>query len=449
MFSVIFPVVFQVLFLAAPSVSLAANKSEGAKETVTLDRAFQSAVLQSETLAEQDQMTLQAEEHVVQARGAILPSVHGEFTYLRQDASDDAFAREFSPTTQRALRISATQPLFRGLRELAALKGAKQLVQAQREARSQAVILLVGEVAQAFYTVLALEADRKNLNAELEIYDDRITDLRRRARIGESSSTDVVSVEAARTEVESQIKETAAQLETERESFAFLTGLDRGARLESTAASLATGATGLRSAKVAGPLDFYLARLEERPDIREAKARLEAANQDLLVAKRAYWPSADLLGNYHFVRPGGFLTGVDWDVQLTVTIPIYEGGILQSEVREATARRTQAELALARAKRQAETEIRTYHINFLANGERIGVLERSIELHRRNYQMVKRDYGRGLFNNIDVLVSLTSYRQARRALDRARYTTLVDLVRLRASVGILPGQDATTSPTAR
>jgi outer membrane protein len=196
-----------------------------------------------------------------------------------------------------------------------------------------------------------------------------------------------------------------------RENFAFLTGLARGVEL-----APAEGGT-----PKAESVDSYLGKIEQRPDVLDAIERARSADEGVSIAKGAHFPSIDFFGNYYFKRQSDVYKGIDWDVQAVLSLPIYAGGTIQSQVRESVFQRDQSELELDRLRRKAEQEVRTLHGKYLADLEAIIALERSLELSERNYQLLRRDYRRGLTRNLDVLQALISSEVVRRDLLRARY----------------------------
>jgi outer membrane protein len=137
---------------------------------------------------------------------------------------------------------------------------------------------------------------------------------------------------------------------------------------------------------------------------------------------------------------------VDWDVQLALTVPLYAGGSLQSQVREALSQSTQAELSTSQARRQAEQEIRAVYQSVVFDRSRLVALEKATESARKNYEVQRHDYRLGLVTNLDVLQALTAFQENQRALDRARYIAKLDYLRLEAAAARRPAAPGGTTP---
>ena len=412
---------------------LAALRHAVAAGALTLDDYFAQALVRSEVVATQSELIRQAEERYQQADAALYPTVSGvaSYTWLDKGAADTAM----SPTRQPLARLSATQPLFRGFREFAAVRQSQALVDAQGDDYQNARVQLFKDVAQNFYDVLTLEQELKNLDEQIGQYQQREKELQERVRIGRTRSGEVLTVQATISTLRAQVEQARTQLSTARDIFAFLSGLP--------------GTTPLRDTEAIptdpGALDDYLARVALRPDVKAAQRRQTAAQENISVARGAHLPSLDLNANRYLERTGS-LENVDWDVQLALTVPLYAGGSVQSRVREAQSQRTQAELATARARRLADQEIRSFYQTVALDRSRLAALEEATEAAKRNYETQRRDYRLGLVTNLDVLQALSTYLENQQALDRVRYNVKFNYLRLQAAAVRRPNVPEGTTP---
>lgn len=429
-----FDVAFPAIWIGALVLCLwAAARPVTAADALTLDEYFAQALARSEVVATQGELIQQAEERYRQAKSTLRPTIDGVASYTWQEAG--AINTSITPTRQPNARIAATQPLFRGFREFASMRQTQALVDAQGEDYRQARTQLFKDVAQNFYDVLALEQDLRNFDEQIGQNLEREKELRDRVRIGRSRSGEMLTVQSAIGTLRAQVEELQAQLAAAREAFAFLSGLPAATPLRDTEALPADLET----------IETYLARLELRPDVKAAQQRLTAARENISVARGARQPSLDLNANRYLERAGN-LKNVDWDVQLALTIPLYAGGSLQSQVREAVSQSTQAELGASQTRRQAEQEIRSVYQSVTFDRSRLAALEKANEAARKNYEVQRRDYRLGLVTNLDVLQALTAFQENQRALDRARYTAKLDYLRLEAAAVRRPATPETPNP---
>lgn len=401
-----------------------------AQAALTFKDSYEAALKHSETLASQEKLIDIAEARHRQATANILPSITGNASYIIQAIPSDPLAASFFPRTQPEVKLSLTQPLFRGLRELAALRQIEHQGESEKHEYAQATLNLCNDVAQAYYSVLAAEENVRNIKDQLTLYDERIGELVQRARAGTSQPTDLMTLRSSRAAVLSQLESSQASVASSRELFAFVTGLARDAELSSPNST----------APEAQPVTKYLSGIIERPDILAAQERLAAAEERIGVAKGGRLPSVSLLGNYYFVRQSDIYRGMNWDVQGSFSVPIFAGGAIEAQVRESVLARERAELELGRLRRQAEQQLRTLHGDYVAGLASISALEQSQQLAEKNYQLLRRDYSRGLTRNLDVLQALISAYEARRSLVRARLEARNSWVRLNTAAGKRPIQ---------
>ena len=425
-----------VLAVAVMALLVIAANPGHAAEALTLDEYFAAALKRSEVVATQGELIRQAEEHYKQANSALRPTVNGVASYTRQDPIPAGeLSTSTSPNRQSLAKLTATQPLFRGFREFAALRQTKALLGAQDQDYRNARAQLFMDVTQNFYTVLSIEQDLKNFGEEINQNIDREKELNSRVRIGRSRIGEVLSVQSTISTLRAQVEQLQGQLGTAREAFAFLSGLAPTTLLRDTEDLPAN----------LEPLDDYLARLELRPDVSASRQRLSAAQENTKVARGAHLPSLDLNANRYLERTGN-LKDSTWDVGIALTVPIYAGGLLQSKVSEAVSQRTQAELSASQVSRQAEQEIRSIYQSVVFDRSQLDALEKATESARKNYEAQRRDYRLGLVTNLDVLQALTAFQENQRALDRARYTSKLDYLKLQAAAVRRPAPSPETAP---
>jgi outer membrane protein len=406
-----------IIFLLHPSSLWAGQK-------LTLKDCFQAALKRSEILATQQELVVQAEENYNRAWGSILPTIEGSYSYFYRDAEGlSNSGNRANSAGQHTLKITADQPLFRGFREFAAIKAAKAFITAQKQARQWAGIQLYRDVAQAFYARLAVHKDLQVLDSELELYRKRIEELEQRRAIGRSRATEVLTVQAAQSILRAQREQVVGQLNVAKEVLAFLTGLDPNIPLDDTDV-------------VPASLEFlesYQAEIAARPDIKAAQKNVDAFNSKVSVAKGAYLPSADLIGNYYIDRPDREQRGT-WDVQIAVTIPIFTGRIISSNVETAKSQKRQSELQLSQVQRLALEDVHSLYHTLEADLAQLEALEEAFVIAKKNYEANVKDYQFNLVTNLDVLQALTAYQDTLRSLEKIRYAVKIDYNKLEAAV---------------
>jgi outer membrane protein len=129
------------------------------------------------------------------------------------------------------------------------------------------------------------------------------------------------------------------------------------------------------------------------------------------------------------------LKSVNWDVQLAVSFPFFQGGLVSAQVREAQALSHQWSLQLSEVRRKAEQEVRTFYQALVMDQKQTQKLSALVEVSRKNYEVQSQVYQNGLVTNLDVLQALSTYRVAIRQLDQMKRTYALDSVKLQAAIG--------------
>ncbi len=389
-----------------------------------LKEAFLSAVQQSEVIGIQKELQNQSEELEAQARGALLPNVGGAATFLQQATPNNVTGNTIYPSSQSTVKVTATQPLFRGFRDFAALRQKKDLSSAQTLALMNSARVLFNDVSNAYFNFLILEQEERNYQIELEVHRKRLKELEGFFKIGRSQLTDLLTVKASIASLEAQLENTRGQVENSKDILAYFTGWNRNFILVDDETPLVSPSD----------IRFYLSKIEGRPDVQTALANVKAYEEGIPIARGAHLPSLDLNGNYYLTRPG-VLSGANWDIQLALTVPLFQGGIIQSQIRQANSIARQYSLILSQTRRQAEQEIRTIYNSLRADTLQLGKLTELLKISKNNFETQSKYYRNGLVTNLDVLQSLNTYQEAKRQRDHQSFVVKLDTVKLEAATG--------------
>ena len=393
-------------------------------EGLDLEAAYQLALKRSEDLQIQEELINQADEKISQAKGAIFPTINGVGTFLKQDNSASA---PTAPSTQNTVKLNLDQPLFRGFRDFAYIRQQGKNLESVEALRDQAQIQLFSDVTQSYYNLITLQEDVRILKQQMEVNEKRLNELKNFRKIGRARDSDVLALDASIAALEATTESVRVQKESAWSVFYFLSGLsDRPALVDHDEVP-----------ETLKSLNVYLDSVESRPDIKALEDAAIAFESGITVARGAHLPSADFLGNYYFDRPG-VLAPVKWDVQLAVTFPIFQGGIIQSEVRQASSQFKQADLQLQKAKRQAREDIGLFYRQLMLEFTQEKKQNLASDLAVKNYQAQLKDSRLGLVTNVDVLLALSTAQDSLRLSNKIHYQIKIDYFKLLAATNESP-----------
>ncbi len=419
--------VFLLILIAVTEKGSGALGAENVSPGINLSAAYQAAVQKTEPVPIQQSLTDQADESVSQAKSYLFPTVTGVVSYEALQPLPVTSA--FTIPNQYFARFTVTQPIFHGLRDFAGLSGAKNQLLAQQRATDQARLSLYDTVAQAFYGVLSAEKDLMNLQILIDLTNKRVEELRARVKIGRSRVGEMLSAQAQVATLVAQKEGAQQTLDQARANFELATGLSADATLNDPGEELP---------EKPPSRDTYIQKIETRPDIASVKAQLAAAEDQVAYSWRGHLPALDFTGDYYLTR-NGYLQGSNWDLGLVLTIPIFQGGAIQSQYRQAIDKRKQQELLLAQTRRAALHQIQNAYVIYTNSISQNTALKDALDISEKNYNTQTHDYRNGLVTNLDVLDALNTFQTTKQQLDRTYFQAKAAQATLAAATGDVPG----------
>ena len=404
------------------------EKASSLKEMGFWD-VFTLAVERTELLASQHENIDQAEAQEQLAIASVLPQISISDTKNWQ-SNDYIFGSSNSLFTPlgNTIYLSGTETIFTGLNQVAALQGAgaaKSLTQYsfQQDARN-----LLLTLARSFYAVLQLENSLQSKQETEKLNEEILKQEQDWRAVGRSRNSDVLTTEAQLAQLKGDMEALHSQISIARDNFVILTGLDTNQVLKSEEPLPTPAPYEMKDA---------VAKLESRSDVLAAKAAVDLADAELLQAHGQHLPSLAFQGRYFLEQEGGSPTP-DWNVQLTASLPLFEGGGILAEERIAASKKRQAELQYSLAKRAALQDIRGAYSALATSLREVDAYSKALDAAQKDYEAVAHDRKLALNTNLDVLQSLTQLQTAQNNYNVAHYQTLINSIWLGVATGDLP-----------
>jgi outer membrane protein len=128
-------------------------------------------------------------------------------------------------------------------------------------------------------------------------------------------------------------------------------------------------------------------------------------------------------------------------IGLQLAIPLYQGGIVNSRVREALANEDKARQDLENAVRSAELAARQGYLGVTSGIAQVRALEAALVSNQSSLDSTRLGQEVGVRTQVDVLNAQQQLFSARRDLAQARYNYILSLLRLTAATGKLTEAD--------
>lgn len=395
---------------------------------LTLWDAYELALARSEIVAIQREQIEEAEAQFYKATGEAVGEVNFLMTRQFQDVQKRGGGSDVGSSImdvdRRERRFVIHQPLFRGFRALGALMGAGSLKKEQKEEWIRAKQLLFLDVGRAFYGLLREKRELETIEGIRLLFEERIQELRAREAIGRSRPSEVATARARLKTMEAEFARTQGTLKAARHLFEFLIG-------KAVDPSLLIEGEPLKDIE---NLETYLETLDSRPDVEAARQAVKTARQAVVIAQSGFWPEISM-EHTQYERREGFQSNMDWNLLLTVDIPIFKGGETWGLVKEARSRWKQAKFAYSLARRRAVLEVKQAYENWLSSLKEYRALEEALKASQENFLLQKEDYERNLVSNLDVLAALESLFDTRRQTNATRYQMKENYWNLQVAAG--------------
>jgi outer membrane protein len=122
-------------------------------------------------------------------------------------------------------------------------------------------------------------------------------------------------------------------------------------------------------------------------------------------------------------------------------VPIFNGGLTQSRVREALALRARAEQDLENTQRGVAQQVRASYLNVTSGIAQVRALEQALVSTQSQLDSTILGRDVGVRTSVDVLNAQQQVFQTRRDLQQARYNYLLNTLRLKSAAGQLDEPD--------
>ncbi len=379
-----------------------------------------------------------------QALAGLLPSVGATGNTYWNDSryesrTSGAEQRYKSRYNTNSYAANLTQPLFRW-QNWVQYDQAKLLVMQAEASLAQAGQDLIVRVAQAYFDVLFAIENLRAVQAEKTAIAQQLEQAKKNFEVGTATITDTYESQS-RFDL-ARAKEIAAdsELELKRYALRVLIGKDPGELhpLKLKAIVEPPQPAGMEPWVEAAESNNFLVQAQQ--------AAAEAAGRSIEINRAAHYPTVDVVANYSVnSNPGQFGIG-DIDsrtrqIGLQRNIPSFQGGAVTSRTREAAAKREAEVSALENARRSSGLNARQAYLGVVSGVAQVRALEAALVSSLSSLESNRLGYEVGVRINIDVLNAENQLYVTRRDLAKARFDTLLALLKLKASVGALGEAD--------
>jgi len=310
-------------------------------------------------------------------------------------------------------------------------------------ARDAVKASLVGDVATAYFNLLALDEQYRVTERTIGTREKFLELTRAQYRRGVVSGLDVDRADASLAGARAALPDLGRLIEQTENQLQILLGQNPG--------PIARKMLDLDALPIppAVPSGLPSALLERRPDLRQAESQLVAATADVRATKAALFPTISLTGNYGFasLELGKLFTGTTavWSYGLSALQPILDAQRNGYRVDAAQARRDQATLQYQSAVVSAFRDVADALAARRAAADALTEQTRQVRSLEAASQRVLKRYGIGFSSYFEVIDADSNLFTAELLLVQAYRNAQVAVVQLYKALG--GGWQEAASPT--
>lgn len=378
-------------------------------------------------------------EALPQARSGYLPNVGASANYFRNWVDED-IAGKFDYTS-KGYAVTLSQPIFR-MQNWISISQAEKLVFQAETSLAGAVQDLILRVSQAYFDVLLAQDNVALSGAQKVAISEQLAQAKRNFEVGTATIVDTLEAQARYDQADAKEISDKNDLEVKRRALQQLLG------------KIPDGLTPVREPLVLSPpqpgdIEAWVTTASDSSvAVINARAGLDIAKKEIGRQRAGYAPTLDLSASYTRndnptnIIPG--LTGAFINagaVGLVLAVPIFQGGLTNSLVRQAVANKDKAEQDLENAQRTVALAVRTNYLNVTSGIAQVRALEQALTSTQSQLDSTILGRDVGVRTSVDVLNAQQQVFQTRRDLQQARYNYLLSTLRLKAAAGTLTETD--------
>jgi outer membrane protein len=433
-----FPTAFAAALLAcAPGAATAADLVSIYQEALVRDSTYSAARYQRQA----------SQEKLPQGLAGLLPAASAAANTQYNDRTinfrSPALAPLASQFNSNTWSVSITQPLFRMQNWEAYQQGKIQVALAEAQFVQSTQDLML-RVSQSYFDILLAEQDLALARASKAAFAQQFAQAKRNFEVGTATITDANNAQAQYDLAVSTEIGAMNTLEVRKEAMARIIGRP-APELNRLSKNF--------EARLPEPnnMDRWVeTAVQAALPVQIAQATVDFQGREVDRNRAAHYPTLDAFASYSDAGSGAAInSNIGADTRTSVVgvqlaIPIYQGGLVNSRVREAVALQDKTRQDLESAKRQASFETRQAFLAVTNGAAQVRALEQAVASNQINLDSTRLAQEVGIRTEVDVLLATQQFFQAQRDLANAKYVYANAVLRLKAAAGALTEDDLAT-----
>jgi outer membrane protein, protease secretion system len=409
---------------------------------MNLEQAYRIALERDSVLRASEAAAASKRERLPQAKSQLLPNISADFGRFK-NRLDGVTPQQTTagivptPFTQKYFSDSKTltirQPLYRPF-EYASYQQAKAQVEDANASLDKDVQNVAARVAAAYLDALLAQDTLSLVLAQKQAYATQLDSARKRFQAGAGVRTDIDDAQARLDMAIAQELEARQALGYTRRQLQVMVDVPIAELAPVDPDKLR------RLAPDPGALQNWTDRADQNsPELRSLRAQLDAAKLEVEKAESGHKPTLDAIAQWSVSDSNSVNTvGTHYDqkaIGLQLHVPLYSGGFVNSQVRQALDEQERVGETLEATRRDLFLRVEKEYRGITEGAERIRALEQAVRSAETTLVSSRRSFEGGARTLVDVLNAQQQLVSAQRDLANARYEYMGSRIRLRALAG--------------
>ncbi|WP_183112514.1 TolC family outer membrane protein [Sphingomonas sp. So64.6b] len=384
------------------------------------------------------------DENVPIAKAAGRPGLNATGGFSQNVINGPGATSLNSPERSLNAQTQFTVPLYTGGAVKNSVRGAETRVEAARLGLRGTESELFTAVVGAYMDVIRDEAIVGLNQQNVKVLDVNLQASRDRFQVGDLTRTDVAQSEARLALARSQLQTAEARLISSRENYVRLVG-DVPGSLDTPPAIPGSPTSADQAVGVA---------LDNNPTLLAAQKSRDATEFDIKTARAGRLPRIGAVANGNYFNylgtlgsgvniPGGVgsQNGTSATAGLSLTLPLFQGGLPGAQVRQAQARRGQAIEQVTETERGVIANTRSAYAVWKSSEEVIASSEVAVNANKLSLEGVRAENSVGNRTILDILNAEQELLNSQVTLVTARRDAYVARFALQAAMGRAEARD--------
>jgi outer membrane protein TolC len=142
---------------------------------------------------------------------------------------------------------------------------------------------------------------------------------------------------------------------------------------------------------------------DHRADLKAAEVQIHAAERTLAAARDERLPSLSVSGNYGDIGTNSSQSHGTFAAAATLHLPIWQGGRMEGEIKQAEASLAQRRAELEDLRSQVESDVRNAYLDLRAATSQMEVAQKNLQVSRETLDLTRQRFDAGVTDNVEVV----------------------------------------------